>query len=111
MLAFFYSIFKAVIVALIVKLTLFKNKKKWLEENPNVKYRIDFGFYIFNKYVYYPTFSIGFAIYGVSVTLFEPDYDVLPRFIAAWIAFGTGLIATILFKYINRNYTRPTRPI
>lgn len=110
MIAFAFSILKAVIVALIVKFILYPNKKKWLEEHPVVKYKIDLFFYTFHKYIYSQFFSIGFAIYGIVVSLFDPNYNTLPKFTAAWISFGLGLFGTILFRYINKGYKRPVRP-
>lgn len=111
MLDFLYSIIKAVVVELLKHLILFKDKRKWLKEHPEVKYKIDLSFYVFNKYVYYPALSIGFTLYGVSMSLFDPNYNTLPRFTAAWIILAAGLSAAVLFQYLNRDHHRPVRPL
>jgi hypothetical protein len=107
---FIFSILKEIVVKLLVKFILFENKKKWLEERPDVKYKIDLSLYCFHKYIYCTFFSIVFTIYGISISLFDPNYNALPRFTAAWIIFVTGLSITILFKHINRDFHRPIRP-
>lgn len=87
------------------------DKKKWLEEHPMAIYRFDLTFYRFNVYFYYPFFSFIFPVYGIIYSLFAPEYDTLPRYTAAWIFFGIGLAATILFKHLKRDYDKPVKPI
>lgn len=110
MLDFLISVLKMIIANLIVRFILFKDKKKWLKEPLN-KYRADRGFYFIYKFIYSPVLLIGFALFGILVSLFDPNYSTLPRFTAAWIMFGVGLSLTIVLTQINKNYSRPVRPV
>ncbi|MEY3498434.1 MAG: hypothetical protein RL308_103 [Bacteroidota bacterium] len=111
MLEFIISIAEEIIGALIVLFIIKKDKKKWLEEHPLTKHKIDLSFYFYHKYLFCTIFPILFAIFGACISLFDPNYDTLPRFTAAWITFGLGLSATILFKHINKDFNRPVRPL
>lgn len=111
MLEFITSILYATVVSLIVKLILFKDKKKWLKDHPIIEYRLELSLYFFHKYIYSPFFSVWFPLCAISITLFDPNYDTLPRFTAAWIFYGVGLFVSILFNFMNKNYNPPVKPI
>lgn len=83
----------------------------YLETHPMFKYKIDRFFYNFNVKLYYPFFSYGFPIYCIIYSLFAPDYDSLPRFTAACIAWCMGLVSALVFSYLRKQLTPPQKPI
>ena len=107
----FLKILSVVIGGLILRFLLFKNKRRWLYDHPMVKYRIDMIFYIYHKYIYSYFFITGFVLYFIVFSLFAPEYNTLPRFIAAWISYAVGLSTTVILQYyMNRDLKRPVRP-
>lgn len=81
-----------------------------IETRPMLKYNIDLFIYSFNVNFYYPLFSYVLPMYFITYSLFAPDYDTLPKFSVAWIAWGMGLLSAIVFSYLRKNQDRPNKP-